>query len=109
VTIGDGILATYKLLDLMSTFGIKEVKTWLDRLVLYPMITKSINISKDVLNHPKVKDSIDAIKKDIEVQGKVIVRASGTEDLVRITVSLESKTEVHHHIQKIETVLRSHI
>jgi len=109
VTIDDGILATYKLLDLRSTFGMKEVKTWLDRLVLYPMITKSINISKDVLNHPKVKDSIDAIKKDIEVQGKVIVRASGTEDLVRITVSLESKTEVHHHIQKIETVLRSHI
>jgi phosphoglucosamine mutase len=109
VTIGDGILATYKLLDLMSTFGIKEVKTWLDKLVLYPMITKSINISKDVLKHPKVKDAIDAIKKDIEVQGKVIVRASGTEDLVRITVSLASKTEVHHHIQKIETLLRSHI
>jgi phosphoglucosamine mutase len=109
VTIGDGILATYKLLDLMSTFGIKEVKTWLDRLVLYPMITKSINISKDVLNHLKVKDAIDAIKKDIEVQGKVIVRASGTEDLVRITVSLASKTEVYHQIQKIETVLRSHI
>ena len=109
VTIGDGILATYKLLDLLSTFGIKEVKTWLDRLVLYPMITKSINISKDVLKHPKVKDAIDAIKKDIEVQGKVIVRASGTEDLVRITVSLASKTEVHHHIQKIETLLRSHI
>ena len=109
VTIGDGILATYKLLDLMSTFGIKEVKTWLDGLVLYPMITKSINISKDVLNHPKVKDAIDTIKKDIEVQGKVIVRASGTEDLVRITVSLESKTEVYHHIQKIETLLRSHI
>jgi phosphomannomutase len=42
---------------------------------------------------------------DVIKPGKVIVRASGTEDLVRITVSLETQEQVTSMIQKIESLL----
>ncbi len=107
--IGDGILTTYKLFNIISIHGMNEIKKWLNELTLYPMSTKNINIDKNVLSHPKVKDELDSIIKNTEGSGKVIVRASGTEDVIRITVSLKSDTQVQQQIQEIETLLRGHI
>jgi phosphoglucosamine mutase len=108
VTIGDGILATYKLLDMISMHGINQIKTWLSKLKLFPMETRSFHIDKKVLQHKKIKEKLYEITLKTPKPGKVIVRASGTEDVIRITVSLESESKVQQKIQQIETLLRSH-
>jgi phosphoglucosamine mutase len=105
ITIGDGILATYKLLDMISTYGIDQIKTWLQELTLFPMETKSLRIDKKVLEQKEIKETLNEIISKTPKPGKIIVRASGTEDLVRITVSLDTLEKVHHQIQAIETLL----
>ena len=105
LTIGDGILATYKLLDMISTHGIQQIKTWLHELKLYPMETRSLHLDKKILEQKEIKDTLNDIIDKTPTPGKVIVRASGTEDLVRITVSLETKEKVQNQIKTIETLL----
>jgi len=52
-----------------------------------------------------IQSTLNTIIKDIPQPEKVIVRASGTEDLVRITVSLKTQEQVTSMIQNIESLL----
>jgi phosphoglucosamine mutase len=90
---------------MISTLGIQQIKTWLHELRLYPMETKSLQISKKILEQKDIKETLKDIIDKTPTPGKVIVRASGTEDLVRITVSLETKEKVQNLINSIETLL----
>jgi len=105
ITIGDGILATSKLFDLISRQGIKLVTSWLEELDLYPMETKNLAINKNILKDDTIQSRLNTIIEDVPQPGKVIVRASGTEDLVRITVSLKTQKEVTSMIQNIESLI----
>jgi phosphoglucosamine mutase len=105
LTIGDGILASAKLFDLISRQGLDLVKSWLEDLELYPMETKNLPINKNILKDETIQSKINAIIKDVPKPGKVIVRASGTEDLARITVSLKTQEQVTSMIQNIESLL----
>lgn len=105
LTIGDGILASAKLFDLISRQGLDLVKSWLEDLELYPMETKNLPINKKILKDETIQSKINAIIKDVPKPGKVIVRASGTEDLARITVSLKTQEQVTSMIQNIESLL----
>jgi phosphoglucosamine mutase len=105
LTIGDGILASAKLFDLISRQGLEVVKSWLEDLELYPMETKNLPINKNILSDETIQLRLNTIIKDVSKPGKVIVRASGTEDLVRITVSLKTQEQVTSMIQNIESLL----
>ena len=105
ITIGDGILASAKLFDLISRQGIELVTSWLEELDLYPMETKNLPINKNILKDETIQSRLNTIIKDVSKPGKVIVRASGTEDLIRITVSLKTQKEVTSMIQNIESLL----
>lgn len=105
ITIGDGILASYKLFDIITRQGIHQVTSWVQALQLYPMETKNLPINKNILDDESVKVKLDTIIKDVLKPGKVIVRASGTEELVRITVSLETQEQVTSQIKAIESLL----
>lgn len=105
LTIGDGILATIKLFNMISMHGIQQIKSWLHELKLYPMETRSLHMDKKILEQKDIKDALKNIIDKTPKPGKVIVRASGTEDLVRITVSLETLDKVHQQINTIEKLL----
>ncbi len=105
ITIGDGILASYKLFDLISRQGLDTIRSWLAELTLFPMETKNIHLDKTILKDEHIKKELNTIIENIPKPGKVIVRASGTEDLIRITVSLSSQAAVKSTIQTIQTLL----
>jgi phosphoglucosamine mutase len=105
ITIGDGILASAKLFDMISRQGLETVKSWIAELKLYPMETKNVHINKSILKDATIQFHLEKIIKDVPKPGKVIVRASGTEDLVRITVSLETQEQVTSQIKAIESLL----
>ena len=69
------------------------------------METKNLPINKNILSNDSIQSELNTIIKDVSKPGKVIVRASGTEDLVRITVSLKTQEQVTSMIQNIEALL----
>jgi len=105
VLIGDGMLAARYMIDMISRYGLKTIQAWLSEIQLLPMHTKNIRIQKDVLQNPNVKQCLDNIISRIETPYKVIVRPSGTEEKIRLTVSLETQNEVDDMLEKLSACI----
>lgn len=91
-TTGDGILTALKLAESI----VHSKKTLYDlskTCVSYPQILENI-ILKDkdkIMTHPKLLEKIKEVEHLLKDQGRILVRASGTEPLIRVMV--EAKTD----------------
>lgn len=89
---GDGILTSLKLMEV-----ILETKMPLSDLIkditLYPQVLKNVKVSDKAIveDDKKVKAIIDKVSDELGDDGRILVRASGTEPLIRIMV--EAKTD----------------
>ncbi|MBI9008652.1 MAG: phosphoglucosamine mutase [Tenericutes bacterium] len=94
---GDGVLNAAYLLKIM-----KEKSSTLGKLVqdvtLYPdSLVNLKNIDKTIINDKRIINLVNKYKKELGNKGKILVRASGTEALIRISVSAQTE-EIMNHI-----------
>ena len=87
--LGDGVLVARKIIDIISRVGLEKIISWIKEISLYPIKTVNYKISKKVLKNLNVKKCLKKIIDKKEENDKIIIRPSGTEDLVRVTVSTE--------------------
>ena len=87
---GDGLITALQILAIMVRTG-KSLSELTTNLKKYPQITENIDNKKnyDVVNSKEISIVIDEIEKQLMGKGRVILRPSGTEPLVRITVEGE--------------------
>lgn len=91
---GDGLLAAIYLLHIMSETK-KDMKTLTKDITLYPYQTTNIkDIDKTVINKKEVQSYLLDIKKRLGKNSLLLVRASGTEPLLRVTISYEDEEVV---------------
>ena len=99
VATGDAIIAAMKFFEAFLTFG-KPLNEILDSFKKYPQILTNIEVAnaESILTNKKFRNSCEKAQKEIlDFDGKILVRKSGTESLLRILVeSKESRvTEIH--------------
>lgn len=93
---GDGLLAAIYLLHIMSETK-KDMKTLTKDITLYPYQTTNIkDIDKTVINKKEVQSHLLDIKKRLGKNSLLLVRASGTEPLLRVTISYEDQEVVRN-------------
>lgn len=103
---GDGILNAVYLLKILEEKQIKLEDAARD-LVLYPEKTYNLkDVSKEVLKHPEVEKKISEMKERLGANGKIVVRPSGTEPVIRISVSSETQEEVELYLGEIINLLK---
>ena len=87
---GDGILTSLKLMEVM--LGEKKTMSQLCReMTLYPQKTVNIPVTrKDVVNDPEVVATGENIAQRLGDSGRILIRASGTEPVVRVMVEAET-------------------
>ena len=82
---GDGILTSLRIMEVLRAE--REKLSELTRLVtLYPQQLVNVRVTdkEAAMQSPKVNDAVAAAEKFLEGNGRVLVRASGTEPLVRV-------------------------
>lgn len=103
---GDGLLVALYMLHILD-----ELKTTLKELTedvtFYPLkLTNIKGIDKSVLKREVIINKVQQIKNDLGDSGLLLVRPSGTESLIRITVSAKDEQVVdnitHELVQMIE-------
>ena len=99
VATGDAIIAAIKFFEAFLTFG-KPLNEILGSFKKYPQILTNIEVSnaESILANKKFKNSCEKVQKEIsEFDGKILVRKSGTESLLRILVEAKDSkvTEIH--------------
>ena len=91
---GDGLLVAVYLMQILS-----ELKTSLKELIkdvkMYPLkLTNIKDIEKSVLKKDSVKKAVEEVKSKLGENSLLLVRPSGTESLIRITISHEDENMV---------------
>ena len=99
VATGDAIIAAIKFFEAFLTFE-KPLNEILSSFMKYPQILTNVEVAnaESILADKKFKNSCEKAQKEIsEFDGKILVRKSGTESLLRILVEAKDSkvTEIH--------------
>ena len=106
-TTGDGLLTA-----IMLTEAILESKTSLAKLTegltLYPQYVESVCVAdrEGVAQHPELLALIAAIEEKIAGRGRVLLRKSGTEPVVRVMVECESEADCRQYLAELVGAIR---
>ena len=89
---GDGLLTALKLLEILKDTG-KTVQELSEGLFIYPQLLKNVKVNnkEKALEDEELKKVVDSVAKELGNEGRILVRPSGTEPLVRVMV--EAKTD----------------
>ena len=105
INTGDGLLVGAYLLNILEVTG-KTLKELTSDIKMWPQTMENIrSFNKEVLNDKRVIDVIEEVKAVLGANGKVLVRASGTEPLIRVTISCELKSDVDKFVKLIVGVI----
>ena len=105
-TTGDGLLTA-----IMITEELCDKKTTLSKLAepvfLYPQYTKNVRVNskEKAIQSKAVQQAVKAVEEKIDGKGRVLLRKSGTEPVVRVMVECESKVQCVELAQKIADVI----
>ncbi|WP_311370278.1 phosphoglucosamine mutase [Anaerococcus hydrogenalis] len=103
---GDGILTSLRLMEAMI-----ENKTTLSELrrdlEIYPQVLKNVRVKdkNEVLNDEKIKNIIEQKSEGLKDKGRILVRESGTEPLIRVMAEAESEKEAKEKVNEIIKVI----
>jgi len=107
-TTGDGLLTAIKIMEV-----ILERKTSLSRLVapleIYPQVLRNVPVmdKEAVMKDPDVLSAVQEVADSLGTEGRILVRPSGTELLVRIMVEARSPQICNDQIQRVYSVIEN--
>lgn len=98
-TTGDGQLSAVQILNIIRDTG-KSLDELASEIEIFPQVLKNVKVSafgKHRLGEDKdIKLAIEAAEKELGTNGRVLVRASGTEPLVRVMLEGRDKEQIEH-------------
>ena len=107
---GDGLLTARMMLELLAASG-KPMSDLASELSAFPQTLKNIRVKEKVPfdEVPALRDAVSAAEKDLGDRGRVLVRYSGTEPLVRIMVEAEEEGLVEQHASRLAEVFQKEL
>ncbi|MEE9160677.1 MAG: phosphoglucosamine mutase [Gammaproteobacteria bacterium] len=107
-TTGDGIISALQVLDIMvdSEKNLFDLKSGMEK---YPQMMINVKIDKDVdlSKMANVQDAVRTAESELGDKGRILLRPSGTEPLVRVMVEGEIETQVNAIAQSLANEVRS--
>lgn len=86
---GDGTVSALQVLELMKRSG-KKLSELVADVKMYPQVLINVRVESDFdMNSASVKKTSDSANAELNGKGRLILRASGTEPLVRVMVEHE--------------------
>ncbi|MBW1967110.1 MAG: phosphoglucosamine mutase, partial [Deltaproteobacteria bacterium] len=96
ITTGDGILAALQLLAIMQRKE-RPLSGLAGIMDSFPQVLHNVRVreKKNVNEIAGLKELKDQLEKDLKRRGRILVRASGTEPVIRIMVEGEKEEQIH--------------
>lgn len=109
-TTGDGMLTALQLLNVIKQTG-KPLSKLAAEVTTYPQELVNVRVTdkKLALENQKIKDVIAQVEEKMGDEGRVLVRPSGTEDLLRVMAEAKTQEEVHDYVMQIVDVVEAEI
>ncbi|KRM92503.1 phosphoglucosamine mutase [Fructilactobacillus florum] len=106
-TTGDGMLTSLQLMSIMKETG-KSLSELAAEVQKYPqsLVNVTVTDKEQALHHPEVQQAIDQVETEMNGNGRVLVRPSGTEPLLRVMVEAPTQEESQRYAEKIAQVVK---
>lgn len=106
-TTGDGLLTALRVMDVMVRSG-KSLAELVGDLKVFPQKIQNVRVREKLpfAQVPEVASAIAAAEKELDGNGRVVVRYSGTEALARVMVEAESEEKMQQLTEKIAATIQ---
>jgi len=107
-TTGDGLLTALRVLEIMVRTG-KPLGDLVGDLRVFPQTIRNVRVRQKIpfAEIPAVQAAIAAAERELDGNGRVVVRYSGTEALARVMIETESKEQMNRVAEAIVGAIRS--
>jgi phosphoglucosamine mutase len=107
-TTGDGILTSIKMMEVMLARK-KKMSELASPLVIYPQVLENVRVTDKAAaqEDPDVQAKVAQVTGELGDTGRILVRESGTEPVVRVMVEAEEKDICRRYVDEVVSVLRT--
>lgn len=109
-TTGDGLLSALQLVNVL-----KETQKPLSELAAemkkYPQVLKNVRVidKQRVFTNERITEAIEVVEEEMGEHGRVLVRPSGTEPLVRVMVEAPTEEDCEKYVSKVVQVVEDEL
>ena len=106
-TSGDGMLTAIQLINIMKEKG-KPLSELASEMTVFPQVLKNIPVKdkQAMMENSELQNEIAAVEHELGESGRVLVRPSGTESLIRVMVEAETKDDCEKYADRIVEVIK---
>ena len=106
-TTGDGILTAVKLANIIKTSG-KSLEELASEVNIYPQKLLNIKVvdKKAAMEDSDILAECEKVEKELEGNGRILLRASGTENLIRVMVEASSDELTDKYCEQVAKIVR---
>ncbi|MGH2103510.1 phosphoglucosamine mutase, partial [Aerococcus urinaeequi] len=101
---GDGLLSAVQLLHVLKTSG-KKLSELAGEMKTYPQELINVRVTREgkteAMNSATVQQVIDEVNTEMAGNGRILVRPSGTENLLRVMVEAQTDEEAYNYAKRI--------
>ena len=104
---GDGILTSLKVMEVMMAKK-KTLSQLCEGFTVYPQVLKNVRVTdkKTAQSDPDVQAAVAEVTARLGDSGRILVRESGTEPVVRVMVEAESDAVCHEYVDFVVDAIR---
>ncbi|HLR68925.1 phosphoglucosamine mutase [Virgibacillus alimentarius] len=105
-TTGDGMLSAIQLLNVLKETG-KPLSELANEMTIFPQVLKNVRVidKQKALINPTILETIQEVETEMGEEGRVLVRPSGTEPLVRVMVEAPTEEACEKYANRVVTVI----
>jgi phosphoglucosamine mutase len=107
---GDGIATALNVLRVMADTG-RDLADLASELVLYPQVLVNVRVREKtaLASVPEIADAMERVERRLAGQGRLLVRYSGTEPLVRVMIEGRDQQEIQGWAREIADRVKQHL
>ena len=105
---GDGILTSLKMMEVMLARK-KKMSELSEGFTVYPQVLKNIRVynKAEAQNDNDVQAAVKAVAEKLGDSGRILVRESGTEPVIRVMVEAESEETCQKYVDEVIAVIKA--
>ena len=106
---GDGLLTAVRLLDVVAGTGKQLRELRAEAITEYPQILQNVRVGRGASldDAGALWDEVRAVETELGEEGRVLVRASGTEPLIRVMVEAPSEEAARRYADRLSSVTQT--
>ncbi|MFA9458815.1 phosphoglucosamine mutase [Halalkalibacter sp. AB-rgal2] len=110
ITTGDGLLTAVQLVNIMKATG-KKLSELAGEMETFPQELVNIRVSdkNGLMDNEEVRKVIEQVEEEMGGEGRVLVRPSGTEPLVRVMVEAKTEELCASYVNQIAEVVKEEL